>query len=765
MNIQELRRALIAFADDASDLDLTRGELIVQIRDELIEAAVEESDDGDRTLYVIENGERTKARHWLVDRIARIPLLAERIVTHIGSERHFVTPSGRLLNYLDEDPDESEVDVEDVPGRLPNLLSGQVGTSSVLYVTSEAGEGKTTLINELARVQARKYRAKRAHWLLVPISLGGRAFMTFDDIVVAELVNKLRFHLFHYDAFLEMVRLGVLVPAFDGFEEMFVAGSSGEALSALGNLIADLHSSGSVLVAARIAYFHYRNFKTQARLFDAIKEGSVNFAQLHLNRWTRSQFLNYAEKRGLPNGEVVHDKIRTSLGQENHPVLTRAVLVARLLDEAENDGLDNLIARLHADRNDYFHQFVCAIVEREAKEKWIDQSTPHQPLLSPTEHHILLSEVANDMWMTSTDALRGDYLDLVADLFTEERRKPPQIKRQIMQRVRQHALISKAVGSNIYTFDHDDFRRYYFGFALGRLIVGADTNSLIAFLGKAELAPIAIESALNAVKRDGIDLIGVLPLFESLSALAASASYAGDNVGALVMRTLEIVSSAHPIVIKSVTFPPNAFKARKLGHVVFEDCQFQSTSLRSSSLGSCGFTNCTLHQLELPDGFDASRAVIDRCEVNRIMTSAGYLYDPAEINNALSVMGFDVKGVHHTVEEVTRVVEPDEETKIAVRTLRIFMRTTQINANVLRQKFGNRSGILFQSVLPKMLEAGVLETVQFKGSGMQQRYKLCIPMTKIDMAVPVPHNVESIEEFLEAIVGTKSVASPLTSTN
>ena len=224
MNIHDLTRSLIAFADDTTDLDLTRGELIVQLGDELIDATVEETGG---TLYVTEAGHRTSAYLWVVNRIARIPLLADRILTHTAPEPHFVTPSGTLRNYLDQpSPDKERVD--NLPARMPELLSRKPATSSVLYVTSDAGEGKTTLINEVARAQARKYQQKKDNWLLVPISLGGRAFMTFDDIVVAELVNRFRFHLFHYQAFLEMVRLGVLVPAFDGFEEMFVAGSSGE---------------------------------------------------------------------------------------------------------------------------------------------------------------------------------------------------------------------------------------------------------------------------------------------------------------------------------------------------------------------------------------------------------------------------------------------------------------------------------------------------------------------------------------------------------
>ena len=80
--------------------------------------------------------------------------------------------------------------------------------------------------------------------------LGGRPFLRFDDVVIGELVNRFRFQFFYYDAFIELVKMGVLVPAFDGFEEMFIESGSGEALSALGNLMNTLESSGSVLISA-----------------------------------------------------------------------------------------------------------------------------------------------------------------------------------------------------------------------------------------------------------------------------------------------------------------------------------------------------------------------------------------------------------------------------------------------------------------------------------------------------------------------------------
>lgn len=303
--------------------------------------------------------------------------------------------------------------------------------------------------------------------------------MSFDDIVVAELANKLRFQFFYYDAFLELVKMKVIVPAFDGFEEMFVERSSGDASSSLGNLIRDLESQGSVLVAARKAYFEYQSLETQAKLFDANRDGSVEYARTRLDRWSQRQFLDYANKRGLIDGEDVYEKVESRMGR-NHPLVTRAVLVKRLIEVAKEGAADDLLERLNRDPNDYFHAFVENIVRREAREKWIAQSDradgPREPLLSTDEHHLLLAEIAMEMWITSRDVLRKDYIETVAELFAEDRDKHPRVVHQVRERISHHALL--AVHGLQYGFDHEDFQGFYLGEAVAETLLSSSDPRL-----------------------------------------------------------------------------------------------------------------------------------------------------------------------------------------------------------------------------------------------------------------------------------------------
>ena len=214
MQFQDFKRIVTCFADRVDDVDTHHGELLVQIRDETITARLHQRADG---LIVEENGELTLATSWIVNRLARVPLLADRILSYVLPPPHFVNPSGQLLDRPDQASSDEDSYQENVVETLTKTLGRRwADTTDVVYLTSDAGEGKTSLIEFLAVKQAEAYKAKRSDWLLVPIPLGGRTFLRFDDVVVSALVNRLRFQLLYYDAFLELVRLGVLVPAFDG---------------------------------------------------------------------------------------------------------------------------------------------------------------------------------------------------------------------------------------------------------------------------------------------------------------------------------------------------------------------------------------------------------------------------------------------------------------------------------------------------------------------------------------------------------------------
>ena len=741
MDFDVFKRIVTAFSDDPEDIDLKHGKLLVQVRDEVIEAALSQSSKG---VMVTENGDRLTARSWVVRRLARLPQLADRICSHDESPQHFVVPSGRRLGHEEFASDAGNspgVEMENIVTAMADTLGSRIpGTTSVWYLTSDAGEGKTSLINHLAVEQARAYKQKRTEWLLVPIPLGGRTFLRFDDVVVAALANRLRFQLLYYDAFLELVRLGVIVPAFDGFEEMIIEGKSGEAVSALGQLLNNLDSAGAVLIAARKAYFEYMSFRSQARLFDAIGKNDVAFGRMSLARWDRAHFIKYGSRRGLDRPDTLHQQVASSLG-ETHPLLTRAVLVRRLVDVATEDGSDlsGLLGRLVQQPQDYFREFVSAIIEREARVKWMDKSgEPAQPLLTVDEHHLLLSMVAHEMWLSSTDDLKADEVDFIADMFTEEREKSPAIARQVRERLKQHALLVRTRGDRGLGFDHEDFRLFYLGFALGCALVKSDVSAVNAILEVTTLPRDAVDQAASCVRRDG-DAGSALELLQKLATPQLPTSFVRENCGALT-AALADGRKGSGTAASHMNFPGDTLRGRSLSALTVSDSHFSPTSLEGAALVDCRFVRCRFERLDgNPERVEGTR--LDECDVASVAYAddeydAVEIYEPEHIRRRLDRCGFQIQdGPGTRPRAPAPASELSGDLKLVQRALRVFTRATGVNEKTMQTRLGVKFNRFSKGILPRLLDAGVLEELRYEGKGNQRRFGIAVPMQEIEFAM------------------------------
>lgn len=736
MQIERFKRILTAFADTPANVDVSKGKLLVEIRDEIIEADIRTSEG---TLFVTEGGDDFRAATWIIHRIARLPLLADRILTHVPKEPFFVRPSGSLLDQLEESPSDKEQPIEDAAKTAVDVLTRRpAGTASVLYLTSDAGEGKTTLISEIARSQAELYKQKQTDWLLVPVSLGGRTFMRFDDVIIGALVNRLRFQLFFYDAFIELVRLGVLVPALDGFEEMFVEGAAGDAISALGNLMETLQSEGTVLIAARKAYFEYKGLHTQAKLFDSLGGQAVSFARVALDRWNQQHFLEYANKRGVPNAADIYGEVSAKLSQD-HPLLTRAVLVRQLLDVAtEGTARSTLLQKIESDPDDYFRQFVGSIIAREASEKWIDKvGQPAQPLLTVDEHYELLASVAGEMWTAQSEAIGSDVLDFVGEIFAEGKHKDKVVTHQIVERLKQHALIVKADEyGRKFCFDHQEFYHFFLGEAVGEMLQQQEVNNIRHAFRQGVLPNLAIDSAARFVIRNGVPTQEIVETVNAICENEPRASFARENLGGLVIRLIDFQKKESvSVIVCHATFPTNCLTARRLRDARFEDCYFQSTTLAHSRLTNCLFHECEFERVDFGEVSEVSGIVFENCTVRSAVAgnSDAVVFAPQQVAHVLSEMGIEVRAPE--AERGEEPVQIDERLAIVERVLRIFLRSTGVNEFTLRQRLGSQASVFFDDVLPPLEDRRVFVEVRFRGSGKQRRFELGVPLERVSQAL------------------------------
>ena len=574
--------------------------------------------------------------------------------------------------------------------------------------------------------------------------------MALDDIVVAELTNKFRFNLY-YDAFTELVRLNAIVPALDGFEEVFLDTGSGEAVSALGNLINNLGGSGRVLIAARKAYFEVRSFASQARIFDTIGEDAgASFERLSLFRWTKAKFCEYAKLRGLSDPDSVHAQIAQQLHDDDHPLLTRAVLVKRLVDVALEGDIDTLINSLSKDPEDYFYQFVGTLIDREASTKWIDRSRAADtasPLLSVDEHLALLTQIAREMWINKTDALRSDYIELIADVFSSEYSKSASIAHQIRERLHQHSLlVTRGTTARKLAFDHEDFRLFFLGQALGSELVRSDANSLGAFLRTAPLPLRTADAAISYVARSGIEFDEVFSSVASLGKSALDTSYEKENAGLLAVRLLEKCTLKKQVV-ESLSFPGGSLDGRRLKEVDFIGCRFQATSIGPTTDWQVTFRDCYFERIDTSSTDTLEGASFLECKISSLflVDREESFFDPDEINKALHAATKDSVLERDDVPSQDAQRQVDNETRMAEQALRAFMRATHLNENVFRQRLGQNVNDFFDVILPALLEKGILQEGQYRGAGTQRRFKLAVPMRNIEPAI---RGAKTLPEFI-----------------
>ena len=762
MTANELKRILGAFVIDPSELDVRQGRIVAQIQDDLIDVRlITKADSGE---LMIEDADTTYTpRAWILRRVAKLDLLADRILTHIPETAAFVVPGGLLRGDLASTTTDDETAVSDVAGCLEQRLGAPIpATTTILYLTSDAGEGKTTLINHLARQQAVRCKSRTGSWLLVPIALGGKTFLRFDDVVIGTLSNRFRFNRYYFDGFLELVKLGAVVPAFDGFEEMFVEGHSGEAVSALGSFIDSLESAGSIMVAARKAFFEITSFKTQARLFDAIGDRSASFARLKINRWQKPQFIEYATLRGVSQAEELYATFAGRLGTE-HPMLSRAFLVKRLVDLAQNaETVEQLANELGNAPQDYFFKFVETLVDREAQLKWLDKTgDAAQPLLAVAEHHQLLAAIAREMWQSSANALRLDVVDVIVDLFADPMRRGPTFVRQIRERIRNHSLLSTdAARGNLLEFDHDEFRRFYLGESLGGALADRNQADLLSIVSVDRLPSDTCDQALSHLARAGARRSDCIAAVVDVARSSSPLSFARENCGALLIRLLsgDLESTTLPAV-DSVVFPLNALVGRQLANVTFSQCRFEPTEMAGARFKNVLFDACEFERLDIADDDALIGSTFVDCRVNALKRGGGEsernFYGPHEITAGLRDSGAAIPAAEDSPDQGIAPV-PDARIEAVEKFLRVFLRATQVNEGTIRAKFGNQGHWFVDDIVPILMRAKIVENVEYRGRGVQARYKLAVPMYAIQDALAESEG--NFDAFLSALDGSRASA-------
>ena len=169
-----------------------------------------------------------------------------------------------------------------------------------------------------------------------------------------------------------------------------------------------------------------------------------------------------------------------------------------------------------------------------------------------------------------------------------------------------------------------------------------------------------------------------------------------------------------------------------------------------TQLSEIEFRNCEFERLECDAGPALAGSTFVDCRIDSLVLSpdSEQTFDPTLIAQGLVKAGARLGGNAVPATVVENGV--DERIRLLERFLRVFLRSTHVDEEIVRLRLGKAfAPTFFDTVLPDLLTANVLEEVPWRGQGYQRRYKLLTSMSAIEAALEVSRG--RFDEFLRHI--------------
>ena len=591
MDIEEIRADIAAFADREEDVIIDKGLVVFERDRQTVECQLIESPGG--TVDVQINKRTMSYSKFIGEELGRLSVLAEAIKQKRIDVVPYVDTKAALSNTT-------------LPSSGLELLRSKcearnVGATRLIFLTADAGEGKTALLRRLTRSVADGYSTGRNNWLLLHVDTQGRSFVRLEEAVAKDL-GQLRISGLFYSGIIRLVRHGLVTIAVDGFDELLAEIGSGEAYSGLGAFLKQLDGRGTVIAAARSAYFESENYTAQSQLLLSLPNTQVEVEQMKLQRWSRRETMQLFENYSRPSGEriqepqQVYDQLAEVLGAD-HLVLHSPFLVFRMAGMlAAKVTPAEIKNEIGPSGLSVIPKVIKSFLQREVDEKWRDQNG--DPYLTIEQHIALLSMIADEMWYQSTNSLPVEVVQLVAETLMEEWHLPQRVRVQVTERIKAHALLPIASTPGERGFDHEEFLNYFLAERLDALLEDfTHEDPLRAFLEKHAL-PKIVGRWISVIRHRSPEQAG--KFFDYLSVLAYTevrSTYLKQNLGLIAASVASINTSVAGVKLESMYFEGAELKGSKLTEATFIRCTFIDVVINDCEWIDCQFISCQINGL------------------------------------------------------------------------------------------------------------------------------------------------------------------------
>jgi hypothetical protein len=737
MTTEEIRRDIAAFADDEGSVLIDKSFIVFQRERQEYTCRLLESAPGQVDIEV--NSRRMPYFRFLAEELGRLSILAESIrqkrkdvIPYIDTQAVLtdstgaVSASGSALDILKR-----------------KCAERSLGETALVFLTAEAGEGKTALLRRLTQLSAAEYRAGHANSLLLHIDTQGRSFVRLEEAVAREL-GQLRISGLFYSGVVRLIRRGLLAIAIDGFDELLAEIGSSEAYSGLGAFLNQLGGSGIVVAAARTAYFQAENYAAQTRLLSSLPEVQVSVEQMRLEKWGRPQtvrfFSEYRNEDGIQIADpgALYDELASLVG-DDHVILQRPFLVytmARML--ASMPGSAQEIVRDIGDSGLHVVPSVIkSFLKREVEEKWRDPSG--KPYLTLDEHVHLLAAIADEMWTQRGKNLPVELVQLVTETVTEELNIPIPRRVQIVERIKAHVMlpVEAAARPDHRAFDHDEFFDYFLAIRLCELLTSPSSNNLRRFLEQNSLPVLTARWTAVIEPLSPSVIAKMVASLASISKAEVRSTYLKQNAGLIAARLASIAPDIQTLEFDAMYFEGDSWTGSRLSNAQFARCVFNGVDLSDCEWRNCRFRQCDFQSLTINertrlDGstFDETSRVIGLLKAQDAEASMR-VFVPETCEDLLSQCGAHFERPASAQLKLDLHPVPAELRGALTRFLRIFARSSGATENVIKLKLGSQVHVFRTVVLPSLIEHGVIRRTDYRGSGAQERYELGFPVDVI----------------------------------
>lgn len=736
LDIDEIRTDIAAFADSEDDVIIDKGSVIFSRDRQTVECELIESPGN--VVEVQINDRKMPYLDFIGEELGRMSVLAEAIKQKRQDVNFYVDTQATLTDSTGSRTDQSsglELLRAQCEKRSP-------GTTKLIFLTADAGDGKTALLRRLTRRVAEDFSGGNCPWLLLHVDTQGRSFVRLEEAVAMDL-GQLRISGLFYSGIIRLVRHGLLTIAVDGFDELLAEIGSGEAYSGLGAFLKQLDGRGIVIAAARSAYFEAENYAAQSRLLSSLPNTSVEVEQMGLQRWRRQEtvklFSDFRHENGqrIEEPEDTYDSLATVLGEE-HVILHSPFLVHRLAIMLAGKLITptEISQEIGESGLSVVPNVIRSFLDREVGDKWRD--TNGNPYLTREQHVLLLSMIADEMWQQSTNRLSIEMVQLVAETLLDEWNLPQKNRIQVIERIKAHALLQTAISIGYRSFEHEEFFNYFLAERLSALLQdSAQEGFLRAFLGKHSLPKIVAKWV--SMDQDPKEIHIFLRYLNSLARSEVRSGYLKQNIGLIVARAASACPPLKRAKIEAMYFEGDEWKESQLKEVTFERCTFLNAVLSGSRWIDCRFLACDFNGLSYNvrtslkgSEFDTNCRILGVLKVEED-SDHFRTYVPEKCRTIIGSLGgrFTAEQRDH----VDAVVPVNDDLRGCLETfLRIFSRNTGASDQVIDLKLGRRRPLFRKSVLPPLLEHELIRKTQYRGSGHQDRFELVYPVEEILMA-------------------------------